>query len=51
VNATPTGKLVTLAYDVEFSEGKGTEQFVFHVSGDKAFLFNYNVNSPLLITK
>ena len=51
VNATPTGTLVSLTYDVEFSEGKGTEQFVFHLSGDKALLFNYNVNSPLLITK
>jgi hypothetical protein len=51
VNATPMGTMVSLAYEVEFSEGKGTEQFVFRVSGDKASLFNYNVNSPLLITK
>ena len=51
VNATTAGTMVSLAYDVEFSEGKGTEQFVFAVTGDKALLFNYNVNSPLLITK
>jgi hypothetical protein len=51
VNATPTGTVITLTYDVEYSEGKGTEQFVFQVRGDKALLFNYNVNSPLLITK
>ena len=51
VNATPTGTIVSLTYEVEFSEGKGTEQFVFHVSGDRALLFNYSVNSPLLITK
>ena len=51
VNATTGGTAVTLGYDVDFSEGKGTEQFVYHVSGDKALLFNYNVNSPLLITK
>ena len=51
VNATPTGTLITLVYDVEYSEGKGIEQFVFQVRGDKALLFNYNVNSPLLITK
>lgn len=51
VNATPTGTMVTLTYDVEFSEGKGTEQFVFKLSGDKALVFNYNVNSPLFITK
>ena len=51
VNATTGGAMVSLAYEVEFSEGKGTEQFVFTVTGDKALLFNYNVNSPLLITK
>jgi hypothetical protein len=51
VNATPMGTMATLTYEVEFSEGKGTEQFVFHISGDKAMLYNYNVNSPLLITK
>ena len=51
VNATTGGTMVSLAYDVEFSEGKGTEQFVFTVTGDKALLYNYNVNSPLLITK
>ncbi|MFN2531483.1 MAG: hypothetical protein ABR555_09320 [Pyrinomonadaceae bacterium] len=51
MNATTTGTYVSLAYAVEFSEGKGTEQFVFRVSGDKALLFNYNVNSPLLIIK
>ena len=51
VNATPVGTMVTLASNVEFSEGKGMEQFVFRISGDKAMLYNYNVNSPLLITK
>ena len=51
VNATPAGTMVTLAYDVEFSEGKGTEEFVFHINDGKALLLNYNVNSPLLITK
>ena len=51
VNATPTGTMATLTYDVDFSEGKGGEQFVFHISGDKAALYHYNVNSPLLITK
>jgi len=51
VNATPGGTAVTLGYEVDFSEGKGTEQFVYHVTGDKALLLNYNVNSPLLVTK
>lgn len=51
VNATPLGTMVTLGYEVNFGEGKGSEQFVFRVSGDRAALYNYNVNSPLLITK
>lgn len=51
VNATTEGTFVTLGYTVEFSEGKGTEQFVFRIRGDKAALYNFNVNSPLLITK
>jgi hypothetical protein len=51
VNATPTGTFVTLAYDVDFSEGKGQEQFAFKINSNQALLVNYNVNSPLLITK
>jgi Protein of unknown function (DUF4019) len=51
VNATPQGTMATLNYEVEFSEGKGTEQFVFHITGDQARLLGYHVNSPLLITK
>ena len=51
VNTTPMGTVATLSYDVEFGEGKGTETFVFHISGNKAALRGYNVNSPLLITK
>lgn len=51
VNATTAGTAVTLGYDVQFSEGKAVENFVFRINGDKASLFNYNINSPLLITK
>ena len=51
VNATTSGTLITLTYDVEFSEGKGTEQFVWRMNEDRALLYNYNVNSPLLITR
>jgi hypothetical protein len=51
VNSTPMGTMVSLGYNVEFTEGKGTEQFVYHLREDKAVLINYNVNSPLLITK
>lgn len=51
VNTTTSGTYATATSDVEFSEGKGTEQFVFHITDDKALLYSYNVNSPLLITK
>jgi len=51
VNATPTGTIASLGYEVEFTEGKGTEQFRFRINGDKATLYNYNINSPLLIIK
>lgn len=51
VNTTTSGTFATVTYDVEFSEGKGTEKFVFHITDEKALLYNYNVNSPLLITK
>jgi hypothetical protein len=51
VNSTTGGTVVTLAYDVNFGEGKGTEEFVFLISGDKVLLYKYNVNSPLLITR
>lgn len=51
VNSGTSGTVVTLGYDVDFSEGKGVEQFVFRLNGDQALLLNYNVNSPLFITK
>jgi uncharacterized protein DUF4019 len=51
VNANTGGTFVTLGYDVQFSEGKAVEQFVFKVNGDNALLVNYNINSPVLITK
>ena len=51
VNATPTGTVVALGYETQFSEGKGTEQFTFLISSDQAKLLGYNVNSPLLITR
>jgi hypothetical protein len=51
VGTAPLGTMTIVAYDVEFSEGKGTEQFAFQMKDNKALLVNYNVNSPLLITK
>jgi hypothetical protein len=51
VNATTMGTMVTLTYETEFTEGKGIEQFVFRVSGDRAALYNYHINSNELIMK
>jgi hypothetical protein len=51
VNYTPSGTVVTLGYNSEFDEGKATEQFIWRVSGDKATLLRYDINSPTLITK
>jgi hypothetical protein len=51
VNTTTAGTMATLGYDVDFTAGKASEEFVFHISGDQALLYHYNVNSPLLITK
>ncbi len=50
-NATTMGTVAMVDYDVQFSEGKGTEQFSFLISGEQANLLRYNVDSPLLITK
>ena len=51
VNATPSGTVVSLGYEVEFSDGKGVEQFSFLISGEQTKLLRYDVNSPLLITR
>jgi uncharacterized protein DUF4019 len=51
VNTTLNGIFAASTYETEFSEGKGQEEFVFHVTGDKAALYHYNVASPLLITR
>ncbi len=51
INATTGGTIVSLVYDTEFAEGRGVERFDFLVSGERASLINYNINSPLLITK
>ena len=46
VNSGTIGTVATLAYESEFSEGKGTEQFSFLVSGEEAKLLRYDINSP-----
>jgi hypothetical protein len=49
INFHTSGTFVTLGYNTDFEKGAGTEQFVFHVSGGKAKLVSYNVNSPALL--
>ena len=51
VNSGPLTSMVTIVCDTEFSDGKGTEQFVVSVSGDTAKLEGYNISSNDLITK
>lgn len=51
VKATTSGTTVTLDYDVEFSNGKAIEEFVFQLEDSKAMLLGYEVESPLLSTK
>lgn len=51
VNTTTAGTMARLSYDVDFTEGRAAEQFVFHITGNQARLVSYNINSPLLITK
>jgi hypothetical protein len=51
VNSTTDGTFVYMTYDTEFTEGKGDEQFVFEMDGDKAILAGYHINSNALITK
>ncbi len=51
VNTTTNGTFATLVYNTDFSEGKGTESFVFSIGSDEAKLVGYHVESPLFATK
>jgi hypothetical protein len=51
VNYNTSGTFVTLNYATTFVEGEGAEQFVFRLSGDKAVLVGYHINSSELIVK
>jgi hypothetical protein len=41
---------VVLVQNTEFEHGKATETFTFHVSGAKAVLVGYNINSLDMLT-
>lgn len=48
---TATGETVTLDYQTTFSTGAGTEEFIWHISGGRALLYGYHINSDDLILK
>lgn len=50
VNYGTGGHMVTLTREAQFERGPGTEVFVFRVSGEKASLVGYHINSNLLVT-
>jgi hypothetical protein len=45
------GATVTLVYDTSFAAGSGTEQFVWHISDNRATLYSYRINSKDLSVK
>lgn len=51
VNKNTNRTEVTLEYNVEYANGKGTEKFEFYIVGDKAKLCSYKVTSPLLASR
>jgi opacity protein-like surface antigen len=51
VNFSPAGTTVALNYETSFAQGKGTEQFIYRMSGKKALLAKYNLNSKDLLLR
>jgi len=51
VNYHTSGTFVRLVYDTTFLQGKGTEEFVYRVSGNEAHLAGYHINSSDLIIR
>lgn len=51
MNTSSDGAFLTLTYNTTFVDGTATEQFVWHVTDDRAALFNYNINSVDLVTR
>jgi hypothetical protein len=50
VNFNASGTSVTLKYKTAFEHGSGEETFAFRISGGKALLAGYHINSNELIT-
>jgi len=49
VNVTTSGSFVALTFDTQFEKGRGTEQFVYRITGGKALLAGYHIMSNDLI--
>jgi hypothetical protein len=49
VNYNSSGTSVTLKYKTQFEKGTGVETFVYRVSGGKALLASYHINSEDLM--
>jgi len=50
LNYNASGNSITLNYKTRFERGTGTETFVYRMSGGKALLSGYRINSTDLIT-
>jgi hypothetical protein len=50
VNYNSSGTSVTLRFKTQFERGAGAETFVYRVTGGKALLASYHINSDDLIT-
>jgi Protein of unknown function (DUF4019) len=45
------GATVTLVYETRFTEGTGTERFIWHIKDNGAALYSYHINSNELVIK
>ena len=50
MNYNSSGTSVTLKFKTQFERGTGAETFVYRVTGGKAPLASYHINSDDLIT-
>jgi hypothetical protein len=51
LNFSTGGTMVALNYETSFTQGKGTEPFTYRMSGKKALLAGYNLNSKDLLLR
>jgi len=51
INASTNGTFVTLTYKTDFTHGSAQERFIWTLTGGKATLIRYNIDSRDLIVK